>query len=798
MPAGEAREAVFEIEGMTCASCVARVEKRLERVEGVSATVNLATESARVRFPDDLDPERLVDAVRAAGYDARVRRGAAPAAARDRAAASHGAGHHDAGRDGAGSGPDGTGPDDAGSGHDGMGRDDAGSGHDGTGHDGTGHVHDVEDAPGATPLRTRLLVSLALTVPVVVLGMVPAWQFPGWQWVSLVLTTPVVLWGGWPFHRATLVNARHGAMTMDTLITLGTAAAYLWSVWALVFGSAGRIGMTHELSLFGPVHDATALIYFEVAAAVTAFLLLGRFVEQRSKRRAGAALRALLELAAKDVELRDGTRVSVDRLRVGDVFVVRPGEKVATDGRVVEGRASVDESMMTGEAMPVEVGAGDAVTGGTLAADGRLVVEAVSVGADTRLAHMARLVEDAQAGKSRIQRLADRISAVFVPIVIALAVLTLLGWIVAGQPAAAGFTAAVAVLIIACPCALGLATPIAILVGTGRGAQLGVLITGPEALEGAERIDTIVLDKTGTVTEGRMTVVDTTVVGAVDEDELRRLVGSLEHASEHPIARAVAALTSTHAPVAGFSGAAGRGVTGTVDGRIVFAGRALFAAEFVEELPDEAVAAVARAERSGATAVVAGWDGRVQGVFAIADTVRPDSAGTVARFHARGLEVILLTGDNEGAARAVADAVGVDTVIAGVLPEGKVAEIERLRAGGRRVAMVGDGINDAAALATADLGIAMGSGTDAAMHASDIALAGSGLAPVLTALDLSRRTMRVIRGNLFWAFAYNVAALPLAALGLLNPMIAGAAMAFSSVFVVLNSLRLRTAGHPTR
>jgi len=798
MPAGEAREAVFEIEGMTCASCVARVEKRLERVEGVSATVNLATESARVRFPDDLDPERLVDAVRAAGYDARVRRGAAPAAARDRAAASHGAGHHDAGRDGAGSGPDGTGPDDAGSGHDGMGRDDAGSGHDGTGHDGTGHVHDVEDAPGATPLRTRLLVSLALTVPVVVLGMVPAWQFPGWQWVSLVLTTPVVLWGGWPFHRATLVNARHGAMTMDTLITLGTAAAYLWSVWALVFGSAGRIGMTHELSLFGPVHDATALIYFEVAAAVTAFLLLGRFVEQRSKRRAGAALRALLELAAKDVELRDGTRVSVDRLRVGDVFVVRPGEKVATDGRVVEGRASVDESMMTGEAMPVEVGAGDAVTGGTLAADGRLVVEAVSVGADTRLAHMARLVEDAQAGKSRIQRLADRISAVFVPIVIALAVLTLLGWIVAGQPAAAGFTAAVAVLIIACPCALGLATPIAILVGTGRGAQLGVLITGPEALEGAERIDTIVLDKTGTVTEGRMTVVDTTVVGAVDEDELRRLVGSLEHASEHPIARAVAALTSTHAPVAGFSGAAGRGVTGTVDGRIVFAGRALFAAEFVEELPDEAVAAVARAERSGATAVVAGWDGRVQGVFAIADTVRPDSAGTVARFHARGLEVILLTGDNEGAARAVADAVGVDTVIAGVLPEGKVAEIERLRAGGRRVAMVGDGINDAAALATADLGIAMGSGTDAAMHASDIALAGSGLAPVLTALDLSRRTMRVIRGNLFWEFAYNVAALPLAALGLLNPMIAGAAMAFSSVFVVLNSLRLRTAGHPTR
>ncbi len=757
MSAGEAREAVLEIEGMTCASCVSRVENRLQRVDGVTASVNLATESARVRYSDDVDPQRLVEAVRAAGYDARLRGGA---------------------------------------GHDGAGHDAAG--HDGAGHDGAGHDHDVEDAPGATPLRTRLLVSLALTVPVVVLGMVPAWQFAGWQWVSLVLTTPVVLWGGWPFHRATIANARHGAMTMDTLITLGTAAAYLWSVWALVFGSAGRIGMTHQLSLFGPIHDATELIYFEVAAAVTAFLLLGRFIEQRSKRRAGASLRALLELAAKDVELRDGTRVPVERLRVGDVFVVRPGEKIATDGRVIDGRASVDESMLTGESMPVDVAAGDAVTGGTLAADGRLVVEVVSVGADTRLAHLARLVEDAQAGKSRIQRLADRISAVFVPIVIALAVLTLLGWIVAGQPVAAGFTAAVAVLIIACPCALGLATPIAILVGTGRGAQLGVLITGAEALESAERIDTIVLDKTGTVTEGRMTVVDTTEVGAVHEDELHRLVGSLEHASEHPIARAIAALTPTHAPVSDFTGAAGRGVTGTVDGHAVFAGRALFAAALVGELPDEAVDAVARAERAGATAVVAGWDGQVRGVIAIADTVRPDSAATVARLRERGLEVILLTGDNAGAARAVADAVGIETVVAGVLPEGKVAEIERLRAGGRRVAMVGDGINDAAALATADLGIAMGSGTDAAMHASDIALAGAGLGPVLTALELSRRTMRVIRGNLFWAFAYNVAALPLAALGLLNPMIAGAAMAFSSVFVVLNSLRLRAAGHPTR
>lgn len=739
------RDAVLDIEGMTCASCVARVEKRLQQVDGVSASVNLATESARVSFPPDLDPERLVAAVREAGYDATMRTGT-------------GDGHDEAHADGHG-----------------------------------GHVHDVADRPGSTPLRTRLLVSLALAVPVVALGMIPAWQFPGWQWLSLLLTAPIVLWGGWPFHRATIANARHGAMTMDTLITLGTMAAFGWSVWALFFGSAGRIGLVHEVVLFGPVHDATSLVYFEVAAAVTVFLLLGRFIEQRSKGRAGAALQALLQLAAKDVELASGERVPVERLRVGDVFVVRPGEKVATDGVVREGRASIDESMMTGESVPVEVGAGDAVTGGTLAADGRLLVEATSVGDDTRLAHLARLVEEAQAGKSRVQRLADRISGVFVPIVIALAVLTLIGWIVAGEPLAAGFTAAVAVLIIACPCALGLATPIAILVGTGRGAQLGVLITGPEALESAERIDTIVLDKTGTVTEGRMTVTAITALDGAAPEEITRLVGSLEHASEHPIARAIADGVSEHAPVTEFAGRAGRGVTGRVDGHEVFAGRAAFAAEETGSLPDAARSAVAAIEADGATAVVAGWDGAVRAVYAIADTVRPDSRETIAALRRLGLEVVLLTGDNAGAAQAAADAVGVDRVIAGVLPEGKVAEIERLRAEGHRVAMVGDGVNDAAALATADLGIAMGGGTDAAMHASDIALAGHGIAPVVTAIRLSRRTMRVIRGNLFWAFAYNVAALPLAALGLLNPMIAGAAMAFSSVFVVLNSLRLRTA-----
>ena len=734
-------EAVLDITGMTCASCVARVEKRLQRVDGVTATVNLATESARVEYPADLAPARLVAAVREAGYDAVVRR--APE----------------------------TEPSDAGA-----------------------------NGPGdGAALTTRLAVSSVLAAPVVALGMVPAWQFPGWQWVSLVLATPVVLWGGWPFHRATFANARHGAMTMDTLITLGTGAAYLWSVWALVFGSAGRIGMTHTGGMFEPVHDPSALVYFEVAAAVTVFLLLGRVIEERSKRRAGAAVRALLDLAARDVELEDGTRMGAEQLRVGDRFLVRPGEKVATDGVVVSGHASLDESMITGEAAPVEASAGDPVTGGTLAADGRLVVRATSVGDDTRLAHLARLVENAQSGKSRVQRLADRISAVFVPIVIALSVLTLLAWMLvggfSGASIASGFTAAVAVLIIACPCALGLATPIAILVGTGRGAQLGVLITGPEALEAAERIDTVVLDKTGTLTTGEMTVSALTPIGGEDTAEITRLVGALEHASEHPIARAIAAYSAsgTLIEVEDFTGLAGRGVSGTVDGRVVFAGRPEFAAEIVGVLPASVQSAVDEAQDAGATAIVAGWDGTLRAVIAVSDRVRSDAATTVAQLHALGLDVVLLTGDNVGAAEAAASAAGIDRVIAGVLPEGKVAEIGRLQAAGHRVAMVGDGVNDAAALATADLGIAMGGGTDAAMHASDIALTGSGLEPVMTALSLSRRTMRIIRGNLFWAFAYNVAALPAAALGLLNPMIAGAAMAFSSVFVVLNSLRLRTA-----
>ncbi|HWI32209.1 MAG TPA: heavy metal translocating P-type ATPase [Microbacterium sp.] len=751
------REATLDIEGMTCASCVARVEKRLQSVPGVRASVNLATESAKVSVPEGVEDSQLVGAVKSAGYDAKVRRAA-------RRGHEHG-------------------------------------GHEHGGHEHGTHDHDVEDRAGATTLRTRLIVSAALAIPVVALGMIPAWQFSGWQWVSLVLTVPVVVWGGWPFHRATFASARHGAATMDTLITLGTAAALLWSTWALVFGSAGRLGTRHEVQLFGPVHDATSLVYFEVAAAVTVFLLLGRFIEQRSKRRAGAALRSLMELGAKDVVLAaadgsDGVRIPIDALGVGDLFVARPGEKIATDGTVASGTASVDQSMLTGESAPVDVVAGASVTGGTLAVDGRLVVRATSVGADTRLAHMARLVEDAQAGKSRVQRLADRISGVFVPIVIALAVLTLVGWMLAGQPLAAGFTAAVAVLIIACPCALGLATPVAILVGTGRGAQLGVLITGPEAIEAGGRIDTVVLDKTGTVTTGRMSLREVVLAPGMERARALRLIGSLESASEHPIARAIAAANPVPVAVAGFRNHAGRGVTGEVDGYAVFAGRPDFVAHLGAVVPEDFAELVIE---TPATVVIGGWarSGEtpiVRAAFVIADTVRPDSRAAVERMRSLGLDVVLLTGDNAHVARAVADEVGIATVVSGVQPEGKIAEIDRLRSAGRQVAMVGDGVNDAAALATADLGIAMGGGTDAAMHASDITLVRDSLSAAADAVVLSRKTMSTIRGNLFWAFGYNVAAIPLAALGLLNPMIAGAAMAFSSVFVVLNSLRLRRAG----
>ncbi|MDR6166957.1 Cu+-exporting ATPase [Microbacterium paludicola] len=761
----ESSHAVLDIEGMTCASCVARVEKRLQRLDGVHATVNLATESARVEHPAAVSVDDLVQAVGEAGYSARVR------APRGRPQA-HPSGAHDAPEE----------------------HDDHGAAHD----HGAGHQHDVEDVPGRTTLRTRLIWGIVLAAPVVVFGMVPAWQFPGWQWVSLVLTAPVVFWAGWPFHRATFANARHGALTMDTLVTLGTFAAFAWSLWAVLFGSAGRIGIRHDVVLFGPVHDPTSLVYFEVAAAVTVLILLGRYIEQRSRRRAGAALRSLLELGATDVELADGRRVGIEALRVGDEFVVRPGEKIATDGVVVDGAAAVDESMLTGESVPVDVGPGSEVTGGTIASGGRLRVRATSVGDETRLAHLARLVDEAQSGKSRVQRLADRVSAVFVPVVIVVAVLTLVGWIIAGAPVASGFTAAVAVLIIACPCALGLATPIAVLVGTGRGAELGILITGPEALEAAERIDVVLMDKTGTLTEGRMSVASVVTAGGIDRDEALRAAGAVESASEHPIARAIVAAAGAVPPVTDFTGVPGGGVSGSVEGREVTAGSVAFVAQRLGALSAELDAAARAAAASGASVVVVGWDGAARAVIAVADRVRHDAREAVTRLHRTGASVVLVTGDNAGAAAAVASELGIDEVVADVRPEGKLDEVRRRQAAGERVAMVGDGVNDAAALAAADLGIAMGGGTDAAKHASDITLTAGSPRAVAEAIELSRRTLGIIRGNLFWAFAYNVAAVPLAVAGLLNPMVAAAAMAFSSVFVVLNSLRLRSALRPAR
>jgi Cu+-exporting ATPase len=631
-----------------------------------------------------------------------------------------------------------------------------------------------------------------LAVPVVVLSMVPALQFDNWQWLALTLASPVVVWGAWPFHRAAWTNTRHGAATMDTLVSVGTLAAFGWSLWALLFGDAGMPGMRERFELTVGGMDGASTIYLEVASGVTAFILLGRCLEARAKRHAGAALRALMELGAKDVSvLRDGreVRIPAERLEVGDRFVVRPGEKIATDGTVVEGASAVDASMLTGESVPVDVGVGDVVTGATVNAGGRIVVAATRVGADTRLARMAQLVEDAQNGKAEVQRLADRVSAVFVPAVILIAVATFGGWLGATGDTVAAFTAAVAVLIIACPCALGLATPTALMVGTGRGAQLGILIKGPEVLESTRRVDTVVLDKTGTVTTGRMTLQEVYVVDGADEKQVLRLAGALEHASEHPVARAVAVGAEEKAgPLPGaerFENVPGKGVRGRVEGHEVAVGR-LF-----DVLPAELARAKEEAERGGRTAVVVGWDGVARGVLAVADAVKETSAEAVRSLRALGLTPVLLTGDNRAVAEAVARAVGIDEVIAEVLPEDKVEAVRRLQGEGRVVAMVGDGVNDAAALAAADLGLAMGTGTDAAIEAGDLTLVRGDLRVAADAIRLSRRTLSVIKGNLVWAFGYNVAALPLAAAGLLNPMIAGAAMAFSSVFVVTNSLRLR-------
>jgi Cu+-exporting ATPase len=716
------------IGGMTCASCAARVEKKLNRLDGVTATVNYATEKARVSFSSGVTTEDLIATVEKTGYTASV-----PSPA-------------------------------------------------------------VEEDDGSRRLRTRLLVSTALTVPVVALAMVPAWQFDYWQWISLALAAPVVGWGGWPFHRAAWTNLRHRAATMDTLVSLGTLAAFGWSLYALIWGTAGMPGMVHPFELTIERTDGSGNIYFEAAAGVTTFLLAGRWFESRSKRRAGAALRALLELGAKQVSvLRNGTEalVPVEELAVGDLFVVRPGEKIAADGEVTEGSSAVDASMLTGESVPVEVAPGDAVVGGTVNAGGRLVVRATRIGAETQLAQMARLVEEAQNGKAEVQRLADRISGIFVPVVLVLALATLGVWIGIGAGLPAAFTAAVAVLIVACPCALGLATPTALMVGTGRGAQLGILITGPEVLESTRRVDTVVLDKTGTVTTGHMTLLDVVTADGEDAQQVLRRAGALEAASEHPIARAVARAASAAGPlpaVKDFRNVEGLGVTGTVEGSPVVVGRRrLLSAPLPEEL-DQAAAA---AEGEGRTAIVVGWDGAARGVVVVADAVKPSSAAAVRQLRTLGLMPILLTGDNETVARSVAAEVGIDTVIAEVLPQDKVEVIRRLQAEGRTVAMVGDGVNDAPALAQADLGLAMGTGTDVAIQASDLTLVRGDLRGAADAIRLARRTLATIKGNLFWAFGYNVAALPLAAAGLLNPMIAGAAMAFSSVFVVSNSLRLR-------
>ncbi|MET8484615.1 heavy metal translocating P-type ATPase [Streptomyces tendae] len=730
------------IGGMTCASCAARVEKKLNRMDGVTATVNYATEKARVSYPATTGVADLIATVVKTGYTAEE-----PAPPPEPS-------------------------------------DESGSEEGGSGEGG--------DDPELSALRQRLVVSVLLAAPVVLLAMVPALQFDNWQWLSLTLAAPVVVWGGLPFHRAAWTGLRHGAATMDTLVSLGTLAAFGWSLWALFFGDAGMPGMRHGFDLTVSRTDGASAIYLEAAAGVTAFLLLGRWLEARSKRRAGAALRALMELGAKDVAvLREGreVRIPVSRLAVGDRFVVRPGEKIATDGTVTEGASAVDASLLTGESVPVDVTVGDAVTGATVNAGGRLVVEATRVGADTQLARMAKLVEDAQSGKAEVQRLADRISGVFVPVVLVIAVATFGGWLGATGDTVAAFTAAVAVLIIACPCALGLATPTALLVGTGRGAQLGILIKGPEVLESTRRVDTVVLDKTGTVTTGRMTLHEVYAAEGTGEEELLRLAGAVEHASEHPVARAVAAgaeeRLGTLPGVEGFENVPGRGVRGRVAGREVAVGR-LF-----DAVPPEVSRAVDEAEQRGRTAVLVGWDGEAHGVVAVADAVRETSAEAVAGLRRLGLTPVLLTGDNRRVAESVAAAVGIDEVIAEVLPEDKVAVVERLRAEGRTVAMVGDGVNDAAALATADLGLAMGTGTDAAIEAGDLTLVRGDLRVAADAIRLSRRTLATIKGNLVWAFGYNVAALPLAAAGLLNPMIAGAAMAFSSVFVVTNSLRLR-------
>ena len=751
---------VLDVEGMTCASCAMRVERKLGKLPEVTASVNYATERARVTAPEGVDDERLLAAVAAAGYSARLPEGEGRGTRPDGSAAAEG----DAAGDGAGAG--------------------------------SGAASGPVLAAGRDPLVRRLVGSAVLGLPVVLLSMVPPLQFTNWQWLALVLAAPIAVWGAWPFHRAAAVAARHGGASMDTLVSVGVAAAFGWSTWALFLGDAGRPGMRMTFSLLATGHGHA--LYLEVVAAVTVAVLGGRVLEHRAKRRSGEALRALLELGAKRARvLRDGVEhdVPADALVPGDLVVVRPGEAIPSDGLVHEGSSAVDTSAFTGESVPVEVAPGDRVTGATLVVGGSLVVDVTRVGRDTELARLARLVEEAQAGKADVQRLADRVSAVFVPAVLVLSLLTLVGWLLLGGTVEQAFTAAVATLVIACPCALGLATPTALLVGTGRGSQLGVLIKGPQVLERTRTVDTVVLDKTGTVTTGSMTLRSVTVVDET-EDAVLRLAAAVEDGSEHPVARAVttaARARGADLPAAEqFTATAGAGVQAVVDGDVVLVGTTRWLADaWSITLPPVLADAVDGAEADGATAVVVARNGSALGVVVVGDTVKPEAADAIARFRALGLRPVLLTGDNDGAARAVAARVGIDEVHARATPASKLETVRRLQSEGRSVAMVGDGVNDAAALAAADLGIAMGAGTDAAIAASDITVVSGRLTVVADAVRLSRATLGVIKGNLFWAFAYNVAAIPLAMAGLLNPVLAGAAMAFSSVFVVTNSLRLR-------
>jgi Cu+-exporting ATPase len=726
------------ISGMTCASCANRIERKLNKLEGVTASVNYATERATVEFdPSLVEAEQLVEQVEAAGYQAVL--------------PSVGA---------------------------------------------TSPADEAEEVDELAPLRNRLIVAVLLGLPTLLLSMISSLQFDRWQWLVLQLATPVVLWAAWPFHKSAWTNLRHGAATMDTLISLGVLSAYLWSLYALFFGDAGLPDMRMKLSFSASGEDE---MYLEISAVVTVFVLAGRYFEARSKRRAGAALNALLELGAKDVAIldADGTerRVPVEQLQIGDRFVVRPGEKIATDGTVEEGQSAIDESLLTGESIPVEKGVGDTVAGAAINAGGRLVIRATRVGSDTALAQIAKLVTDAQSGKAPVQRLADSISGVFVPVVIGIAFATLGFYLGAGEPAKYAFTAAVAVLIIACPCALGLATPTALLVGTGRGAQLGLLIKGPQILESTHKVDTIVLDKTGTVTTGRMSLVGVVFAEGESRSELLRIGGAIEDASEHPIAQAISAAARAEVgvlpPVEGFTNREGLGVEAVVEGHGVQVGRSWLMDEWSLTIPSELEQAKTAAEATGKTAVLAAWDGEVRGLFVVADTVKPTSAEAIASLKKLGLRPVLLTGDNQATAQAVAAEVGIDEVIAEVLPSGKADVIQRLQAEGRVVAMVGDGVNDAPALAQADLGLSIGTGTDVAIEASDLTLVSGDLRAAADAIRLSQSTLRTIKQNLTWAFAYNVIALPAAAFGLLNPAIAGAAMGLSSLSVVANALRLR-------